>query len=217
MATFRSLPWPIQLAAVCLVAAIGIALLVMAIEPRGHSTDQRQRHRARNGKRAASATKRMEPHERRMEPHEPDMGAPDKPPYQAPTPGLPPTAGQPAVRKLPGQDRLTRISRTGMDAQDRAWDEPASSISAAADDHLSGAASRLERVDPALAEAAPPPLRSSDPAPEHPQTAQMPSVRPPVPPPFPPPPSGETRAQRRIRLEALIEAEATERRRPQSP
>jgi hypothetical protein len=236
---FRSLPWLVQLAAVALVAALGIALVVMALEPRGRRTDQRTRHRDQNDKRAASAAKRMGPHERHMGPHEQHMDDPDKPPYQPPTPGLPPTAGQPAVRKLPGQDRLTRDPRTGMDA-----------VPERAADHLSGGGSPSERSDPAVPAAEPPPLRSTDPplAPGQPPpfrrheatddsgwpvlrlraddpplgsalpgTAEMPLVRPPVPPaPFPPPPNGETRAQRRRRLEALIDREAAERRRPEA-
>jgi hypothetical protein len=226
VSTFRSLPWPIQLAAVCLVAALGITLVVMALEPwndRSRRTDARARHRAKAERRELRKA-RPEP-DPSATPHDPHVARMDTHVRDA---DMTQTADQPELRvaserKLPGQDRLTRNPRTGMDV-----------VPAAADDHLSGPTSPSQRLDPPLAAEQPPPLRSGDPSlapqggpgpvhpapgarppdvalPGHPPTTQMPMAMP-----FPPPPAQETRAQRRQRLEALIQRDA-ERRPPESP
>lgn len=211
-----------------IAAVVGVAVAVT--RPRGRTTVNRQ---SRHGKRETSAQ------QARREAELADLreASADKPPYQPPTPGFPPTAGQAAIRKLPGQDRLTRNGQGEQHVRPDA-------ISAAADDHLSGGPPPLRSSDPALAPGQPPATGgstpASSPAPSPPATTAMPAVRrpavpgtpsrPPVAPPVPAGPQpappaqatdpetvllprleGETRAQRRRRLEALIEAEALQR------
>lgn len=143
---------------------------------------------------------------------------PDKPPNQPRELAQPDTGPVASPRKLPGQDRLTRDLRTGMDVPPD-W----------AADHLSGGGSPFQRPDPTLAQQEPPPLRRID---SPPSTAQMPAVLPPLPPirprtgpaaatsphqrPAPAQPR-ETRQQRRERMERLALDEAARLRREQPP
>jgi hypothetical protein len=151
VSTFRSLPWPIQLAAVCLVAALGITLVVMALEPwndRSRRTDARARHRAKAERRELRKA-RPEP-DPSATPHDPHVARMDTHVRDA---DMTQTADQPELRvaserKLPGQDRLTRNPRTGMDV-----------VPSAADDHLSGPTSRLQRSNPHPCAAVTPRLR----------------------------------------------------------
>lgn len=169
------MPVELKIALGCLIAAVLLVLLARIIWPK--------KPRPARPKRGHSQAKRGQTiDERRREVELEDLrqAEADKPPYQPPTPGFPPTAGMQAISKLPGQDRLTRDDWTGQAVQDK-------TISAAADDHLSGAGSPSQRPDPPLVAGEPPRLRSGDPAlaqgsaqPEHPVTSAMPAVLPPV-------------------------------------
>jgi hypothetical protein len=159
------------LAIITFAGVIIASAIILARPPRGQTTDKR-------AKREASARRSRREDEladlRESRSAEGDIG-PDKPPYQPPTPGLPPTAGMQAISKLPGQDRLTRDPGTEQHVQPE-W----------ALDHLSGAGSPSERPDPPLAAEEPPASGgaspASSPAPTHPATTQMPAVaRPAVP------------------------------------
>lgn len=208
------------LAIITFAGVIFACAAILVRPPRGQTTDKRSKRARTHDKRGTSA-QTIDQRRREVELEDLRAAEADKPPYQPPTPGFPPTAGMAAISKLPGQDRLTRDPRTGMDAQDRAQTEPDTGpIPAVPDDHLSGgppATTAMPAVGRPAVPGAPAVPPAEPPAPTEPPPASpaRPRAGIPLDPPRLP---GESRAERRLRLESLaLERAAQDRRPPQSP